>query len=163
MQPRPVNKLGYCERMSTGIVEMASTQGMMPRASIVLRRSSGIRRFSATDISVERHFDRHISLTSNLQHNFHAELVTLLRQASVLVLLYGVSCLNLFLGITVTLASISNLNLISCLPSTVMTAYQATEFLTNSSTSRKTFEVYHVMSLTELKCEGLPADYMHMF
>ena len=136
---------------------------MKPRASIVLRPSSGVHTMPVTNISVEHRFDRHVSIASNLPRMFNVELVALLRQASVLVRLFNVSCLNKFFGITVISALVSSLNLISCLPSTAITACQASECLANSSTSRKTFEASHVMSLTILGCEGLLVDDLHMF
>ena len=136
---------------------------MRPRASTVLRSSNGVRTLSVTNISVECRFDRHVSIASNLPRTFNAEPVELLRQVSELVRLYGVSCLNKFVDITVTSAPVSILNLITCLPSTAMTAYQASEYLANSSISRKTFEASHVMSLTGLGCEGLSADNLYTF
>ena len=158
MPPKPVNKLRYCVRMSNGIVEMVSTLCMRPRASILLHLSSGVRTLSATNISVEHRFDRHVSIASNLPRTFNVEPVALFRRASVLVRLYGVSCLNKFVSKTVTSVPVSSLNLISCLPSTAMTACQVFEFLANSSTSRKTFEASHMISLTILGCEGLVVD-----
>ena len=102
---------------------MASTLCLRPRASIVLRLSSGVRTWAAINIFVEHRFDRHVSIASNLPLTFNAEPVALLRQVFVLVRLYGVNCLNKFVGITVTSAPVSSLNLISCLPSTAITAY----------------------------------------
>ena len=136
---------------------------MRQRASIVLRPSSGVRTLPAANISVENRFDRHVSIASNLPCTFNAEPVTQLRQASVLVRLYGVSYLNKFVGITVTSVPVSSLNLILCLPSTAMTMYRASKFLANSSISRKTFEASQVMSLTVMRCEGLLADDLHTF
>ena len=125
--------------------------------------SSGVRTLSGTNISVEHHFDRHVSIAWNLLRTFNAEPVALLRQVFVLVRLCGVCCLNKFVGITVTSAPVSSLNLISRFPLIAMTAYQASEFLANPSTSKKTFEASHVMSFTVLGCKGLPADDLHTF
>ena len=137
MQLRPVNKLGYCVHLSTGIVEMAPTLCMKPRASIMMRLNSGVHTLSATNTLVEHRFDCHVNVASNLPRMFNVEPVVLLRQASVLAKLCGISCLNKFVGIMVTSAPVSSLNLISCLLSTAMIACQTSKFLANSSKSRK--------------------------
>ena len=142
---------------------MASTLCMRPRASIVLHPNSGVHTLSAANISVEHHFDRHVSIASNWPRVFNDQPVALFRKASILVRLYGVSCLSKFVGITVTSAPVPSLNLISCLPSTAITGYQASEFLVNSRTSTKIFEISHVISLTVLGYEGMPTDDLHTF